>query len=38
MASQPPEQDTAGAEQLRRAVHALDLPDFAEPNEVLALG
>lgn len=33
----PPEQDTAGAEQLRRAVHALDLPDFAEPAEVLAL-
>jgi len=35
---QPPEQDTAGAEQLRRAVHALDLPDFAEPAEVLGLG
>ncbi|MGH3919502.1 MAG: helix-turn-helix domain-containing protein [Pseudonocardiaceae bacterium] len=33
----PPEQDTAGAQQLRRAVHALDLPDFAEPAEVLAL-
>ncbi|MGH3900319.1 MAG: helix-turn-helix domain-containing protein [Pseudonocardiaceae bacterium] len=33
----PPEQDTAGAEQLRCAVHALDLPDFAEPPEVLAL-
>src|SRR5947207_2175576 len=33
----PPEQDTAGAEQLRRAVHALDLPDFAEATEVLAL-
>jgi transcriptional regulator with XRE-family HTH domain len=35
----PPEQDTAGAEQLRRAVRALDLPDFdfAEPLEVLAL-
>jgi transcriptional regulator with XRE-family HTH domain len=34
----PPEQDTAAAEQLRRAVHALDLPDFAEATEVLALG
>jgi transcriptional regulator with XRE-family HTH domain len=33
----PPEQDTTGAEQLRRAVRALDLPDFAEPTEVLAL-
>ncbi|MGH3828913.1 MAG: helix-turn-helix domain-containing protein [Pseudonocardiaceae bacterium] len=33
----PPEQDTAGAEQLRRAVRALDLPDFAEPFEMLAL-
>lgn len=33
----PVEQDTAGAEQLRRAVRALDLPDFAEPAEVLAL-
>lgn len=33
----PPEQDTAGAEQLRRAVHTLDLPDFAEPTEVLSL-
>lgn len=33
----PPEQDTVGAEQLRRAVRALDLPDFAEPAEVLAL-
>ncbi|MDQ2881885.1 MAG: helix-turn-helix domain-containing protein [Actinomycetota bacterium] len=33
----PPEQDTAGAEQLRRAVRALDLPDFAEPSEVLGL-
>lgn len=33
----PPEQDTVGAEQLRRAVHALDLPDFAEPTEVLPL-
>jgi transcriptional regulator with XRE-family HTH domain len=33
----PPEQDTVGAEQLRRAVRALDLPDFPEPIEVLAL-
>ncbi|MGH8571291.1 MAG: helix-turn-helix transcriptional regulator, partial [Gammaproteobacteria bacterium] len=33
----PPEQDTAGAEQLRRAVHALDLPDLAETTEVLGL-
>jgi transcriptional regulator with XRE-family HTH domain len=33
----PPEQDTADAEQLRRAVHALDLPDFAEPVDVLPL-
>lgn len=33
----PPEQDTTGADQLRRAVHALDLPDFAEPVEVLTL-
>jgi transcriptional regulator with XRE-family HTH domain len=33
----PPEQDAAGAEQLRRAVWALDLPDFAEPAEVLGL-
>jgi transcriptional regulator with XRE-family HTH domain len=33
----PPEQDTADAEQLRRAVRALDLPDFAEPAEVLGL-
>ncbi|MGH3822469.1 MAG: helix-turn-helix domain-containing protein [Pseudonocardiaceae bacterium] len=32
----PPEQDTAGAEQLRRAVRALDIPDFAEPVEVLS--
>ncbi len=32
-----PEQDTLGAEQLRRAVRALDLPDFAEPIEVLPL-
>lgn len=34
----PPEQDTVGADQLRRAVHALDLPDFAEHAEVLPLG
>lgn len=34
---QPLEQDTAGAEQLRRAVRALDIPDFAEPLEVLSL-
>ncbi|MGE0298748.1 MAG: helix-turn-helix domain-containing protein [Dehalococcoidia bacterium] len=34
----PPEQDTAAAEQLRRAVHALDLPDFAEPTDVVSLG
>ena len=33
----PPEQDTAGAEQLRRAVRALDLPDLAEPVDVLSL-
>lgn len=33
----PSEQDTAEAEQLRRAVRALDLPDFAEPAEMLAL-
>jgi transcriptional regulator with XRE-family HTH domain len=33
----PPEQATADAEQLRRAVRALDLPDFAEPVEVLPL-
>jgi transcriptional regulator with XRE-family HTH domain len=33
----PPEQDTTGAEQLRRAVRALDLPDFVEPVEVLPL-
>ncbi len=31
------EQDTVGAEHLRRAVHALDLPDFAEPTDVLPL-
>lgn len=30
----PPEQDTTGAEQLRRAVRALDLPDLAEPGGV----
>ncbi|ANY06942.1 helix-turn-helix domain-containing protein [Pseudonocardia sp. HH130630-07] len=29
-----PEQDTTGADQLRRAVHALDLPDQAEPDDV----
>lgn len=34
----PPEQDTVAAEQLRRAVHALDLPDFAEQTDVLPLG
>jgi hypothetical protein len=33
----PPERDTARAEQLRRAAHALDLPDFSEPVDVLAL-
>lgn len=33
----PAEQDTTGAEQLRRAVRALDLPDFAEPGDVVAL-
>lgn len=33
----PIEQDTVGAEQLRRAVHALDLPDFADTVEVLPL-
>lgn len=33
----PAERDTAGAEQLRRAVRALDLPDFAESTEVLPL-
>lgn len=33
----PPEQDTAGAEQLRRAVRALDLPDFAEQTDLLGL-
>jgi transcriptional regulator with XRE-family HTH domain len=33
----PPEQDAPEAEQLRRAVWALDLPDFAEPAEVLGL-
>ncbi|GAA5175093.1 helix-turn-helix domain-containing protein [Pseudonocardia eucalypti] len=33
----PAERDTHGADQLRRAVHALDLPDFAEVTEVLPL-
>ncbi|MGH3568110.1 MAG: helix-turn-helix domain-containing protein [Pseudonocardia sp.] len=33
----PVEQDTQGAGQLRRAVRALDLPDFAEPADVLPL-
>lgn len=33
----PLEQDVAGADQLRRAVRALDLSDFAEPDEVLPL-
>jgi tetratricopeptide (TPR) repeat protein len=33
----PVEKDSRGADQLRRAVHALDLPDFAEPAEVLPL-
>ncbi len=33
----PLEQDTKGADQLRRAVRALDLPAFAEPAEVLPL-
>lgn len=33
----PVEQDTRGADQLRRAVRALDLPDFAEPADVLPL-
>lgn len=33
----PADQDTDGACQLRRAVRALDLPDFAEPSEVLPL-
>ena len=33
----PPEQDTASVEQLRRAVRALDLPDLAEPIDVLGL-
>lgn len=31
---EPPEQDTTGADQLRRAVHALDLPEQAEPVDV----
>lgn len=34
----PVEQDTQGAEQLRRAVRALDLPEFAESVEVSPLG
>jgi hypothetical protein len=33
----PAEVDTRGADQLRRAVHALDLPDFAEESELLPL-
>jgi transcriptional regulator with XRE-family HTH domain len=33
----PPERDGQGADQLRRAVHALDLPDFAETAETLPL-
>jgi transcriptional regulator with XRE-family HTH domain len=33
----PAEVDTTGADQLRRAVHALDLPDFAEESELLPL-
>jgi transcriptional regulator with XRE-family HTH domain len=33
----PPERTTLGADQLRRAVHALDLPDFAEESDVLPL-
>jgi len=33
----PVEQDAAGADQLRRAVRALDLADFAEQDEVLPL-
>jgi transcriptional regulator with XRE-family HTH domain len=33
----PAERDATGADQLRRAVHALDLPDFAEPADVLSL-
>lgn len=33
----PAERDTIGADHLRRAVHALDLPDFAETSEVLPL-
>lgn len=37
MGMAPAERDSQGAEQLRRAVHALDLPDFAETAEVLPL-
>jgi transcriptional regulator with XRE-family HTH domain len=33
----PAERDSVGADHLRRAVHALDLPDFAEPADVLPL-
>lgn len=33
----PVEQDSRGADQLRRAVRALDLPEFAESAEVLPL-
>lgn len=33
----PVEQDTRGADQLRRAVRALDMPEFAESAEVLPL-
>lgn len=33
----PVEQDTRGADQLRRAVRALDLPEFADSAEVLSL-
>src|SRR2546426_3420063 len=33
----PPERDSTGAVQLRRAVHALDLPDLPETVEVLSL-
>ena len=33
-----PEQDASGADQLRRAVHALDLPEPAEPVDVPPLG
>lgn len=33
----PPERESTGAVQLRRAVHALDLPELPEPIEVLSL-